>query len=772
MELGCKAQAFGALCHKTIKADCFVWFGDSSFAGGTGGEAMTSATARAGTKAKDMDGVTTHKSYCRFCHAYCAIEVDVKDGVPLTVRGDRVDPVYGGYTCIKGRQLPEAWGHKDRLRKPLKRNARGGFDEISVEQAFDEIAEKLQDIIAKNGPRSVATYCGTYAFQDSAALEMARNWHKAIGSINFYSSFTIDQPGKYFAPVRSGAWAGGMHGFLGSDVALIIGNNPVVSQYAPYGSIPPYSPSRTMQDEVKRGLKMIVVDPRRTEISQKAYLHLQIRPGQDPTFLAGLMHIILAEGLEDKEFAAAYIADIEATRAALAPYTPDYVAHRCGIDKDELIDAARTFATAKTGVATAGTGPDMAARGVLTEQLILGLNLLCGRVHREGDVIRNAGVLGPPIKRRAAPVPPSLGYHMAGPAARVRGLHQLNGEMPTAALPDEILLEGEGQVRALFNLGGNPVVAWPDQDRTIEALKSLELMVSTDVRVGTTSKLAHYILPGKIALERDDVTVLSDQWYDVPYAHYTKAVVDAEGDMIEDWELYWHLASRMGTEVAFNGGVMPLDTKPTKYEILDLQLKGSRVPLSDVAAKEGGQVFEEIEVRVLPPKKETAPIIELVGSGGAEELAEVAAEALDADGNVVADGEFSHLLISRRMKQFYNSAGHDLTALAKKGVTNPAYMNPEDLDALGIQSGEIVEVQGRYGTILGVAEAAKDVRCGVVSMAHGFGGLPQDLDGNDAKVRERGSSTNRLLSADKEFCALSGLPRQSAIPVNVRPANI
>lgn len=723
---------------------------------------------------KIEDGVETHKSYCRFCHAYCAMDVDVKDGEVVAVRGDATDPIYGGYTCIKGRQLPEALQHPNRLRNPLKRNARGDFEEISLEQALDEIAQKVGDIISAGGPNAIASYCGTAAFQDSAAIAMAKAWHASIGSLSYYSSITIDQPGKSVAPLRVGSWPGGLHGFQGSDVALIIGNNPVVSQYAPFGSVPAFNPSRIMNDEVKRGLKMIVVDPRRTEIAQKAHLHLQVRPGEDPTFLAGIIHIILAEDLHDAEFCTAHVTDLEGFRAAVADFTPDYVAHRCGIAKDDLIEAARVFGRAGRGVASAGTGPDMAPRGMLTEHLIYALNLMCGRVNKEGERVPNGGILGPPITRRAATRPPMMHLIEGAPKSRIRGLTQFLGEMPTATLADEMLLEGEGQVRGLINLGGNPVVAWPDQEKVVRALKGLDLLVSTDIRLAATSKLAHYVLPGKMSFERDDITLLNDIWYEQPYAHYAPKIVEAPGEMIEDWEIYWHIASRLGHEVSFNGGVMPIDAKPTKQEMLELQLKGSRVPLADIVGTPGGQVFEDAKVYVQPPKGDEAPppMLELAGSGAADELAEVRAEPLDGEGRPKAEDGFSHLLISRRLKHVYNSAGHDLKALAKKGTTNPAFINPDDLAALGIESGELVEVQGRHGTLIGVAEAAKDVRPGVISMAHAFGTLPDSGTQNGDDVRAHGASTNRLLSADEEYCPISGIPRQSAIPVNVKRAEL
>ena len=229
---------------------------------------------------------TTHKTFCRFCHAYCAIEVDVENGKPIAVRGDTSDPIYGGYTCIKGRQLPEQFATPKRLRETLMRTQAGDFEPVDVDQAMDEISDKIQRIIAEHGPRSVATYVGSYGYQNSAALHIAKAWHKSVGSPSYYTSVTIDQPHRRIAQSQFGTWAGGTHAFTGADVCMMIGNNPVVSQYTPFGGPPPFSPYARIRDEMKRGMKIIVADPRRTEVANRATVHLQVNPAEDPTLLS------------------------------------------------------------------------------------------------------------------------------------------------------------------------------------------------------------------------------------------------------------------------------------------------------------------------------------------------------------------------------------------------------------------------------------------------------------------------------------------------------
>lgn len=708
--------------------------------------------------------VTTHKTFCRICHAYCAIEVDVEDGKPIAVRGDTDDPVYGGYTCIKGRQLPEQYVTPARISKTLKRKPDGDYEEIDIDQAMDEIAEKVKQLMADHGPRSIATYVGSYGYQNSAALVIPKAWHKTVGSDSYYTSVTIDQPARAIAASRIGTWGGGTHKFTDSDVCMMIGNNPVVSQYTPFGGPPPFSPYSRIRDEMKKGMKVIVVDPRQTEVANRASLFLQVNPGEDPTFLSGFIRQILKDGLHDQEFCANHMEGLEELASSVEPYTPEYVAKRCDIDVADFLEAVSIYGHAKRGVVVGGTGPNMAPHGVLTEHLIQTLNYICGRVNKEGEQVPNAGIISPPVPRFGDVNAANPAYG-TGPKSRVRGLGEIIGEMPTAALNDEILMEGEGQIKALFCLGGNPMVAFPDQDKTLAAMKKLDLLVCVDLYMSATAKVADYIIAPTISLERDDMTMLTDSWYDVPYAHYTKAVLPRNDQSREEWEIYWELSHRMGIPIDLPGGQLDPDVRPTKYDALKLIAPNARVSVDEMRDKGHGHIYDEVDVRVEPGRDERVIGFQLMPEGVADEINEVYHESLRQNGKLVEEGqEFSHLLISRRLKHVFNSSGQQLSNLQKKGTTNSAYMNPADLDDLGIHTGELVEIKGAYGMLVGVVEAAKDVKRGVISMAHAWGDIP----GNWGDVREKGASTNRLIDDHKTYDKITGQPRMTAIPVNLR----
>ena len=707
--------------------------------------------------------VETKKSFCRFCHAFCPIEVDVEDNKVIEIRGDTSNPIYGGYTCIKGRHLPEQHNHADRIRTSLKRMPDGSFQPISSEQALDEIAARLSAIVEEHGPRSVATYNGTYAFCNAITLSVSRAWHKGVKSPSYYTSVTIDQPAKAIAASRHGTWMGGSHGFDTADVAMLIGNNPVVSMF---GGIPPFNPWKRLRDAQARGLKLIVIDPRKSDVAKRADLFLQVKPGEDPTLLAGIIRVMFDEGLVDGDFLAGNVAHVEELREAVDSFTLDYVEERTGVPAAQVERAARMFAEGPRGVASSGTGANMAPHPNLTEHFVHTFNTLGGRYLREGEVVPNPGVIGAerPWLAQANPPNPAWGK---GEPSRVRGLGEVFGEMPTAALSDEIIEPGEGRVRALISVGGNPVGAWPDQLKTIEAMGKLDLNVSIDIRMSQTAKMADYIIAPKLSLERPDLTVLTDSWYPAPYAHYTPAMVEAEDDVIEEWEFFWGVAQRMGTEIKLVGGLMPMDEKPSTDDVLDLITAKSRIPLNRVREADGGAIFEGETVRVGPKAAGTDARLDVAPPDLVEEMHEVRAEPVVEGAGYLPGEVFSHRLISRRMREFYNSSGRDIAGLTvRDGSTNPAFMNPRDGEEYGIEEGAIIEIESGRATILGVAAFTDDIPSGVISMAHSWGDTPE----NDKDVRKIGGSTNRLVNNAEAYDPITGMARQSAIPVNIRPA--
>jgi anaerobic selenocysteine-containing dehydrogenase len=391
---------------------------------------------------------TTKTTFCRVCHASCPMEVDIVDNRVIAVRGVMDDPLFEGYTCIKGRQIPDQMSDPKRLRAPLVRRPDGTFEETTSVEALDDIAAKLRNIIDTYGPRAVASYTGTGGYQNSVAVPTARAFHQGIDSVSFYTSVTIDQPAKGLAMLRLGGWEAGYDSFTDADVHMAIGYNSMVSSYAPLGGLQGTNPFVVMRRRKEEGMKLIVIDPRRTELATFADIHLQIRPGQDSVLMAGMIRIVLEEGLQDHEFCERWMSQMGELEAAVSGFTLDVVAERCQLDPDDILAATRMFAAGPRGTAGTGTGPNMAAHSSLSEHMVVTLNTILGRVNREGDQLENGLLLYPetPVRAQAvAPRPPAN-----GPEARIRDLRGYRGEMPAATLSEEILTPGDGRIRALI----------------------------------------------------------------------------------------------------------------------------------------------------------------------------------------------------------------------------------------------------------------------------------------------------------------------------------
>ncbi len=715
--------------------------------------------------------VETKHSFCRVCHAACPIEVDVEttDGVErvTAIRGVQDDPLFEGYTCIKGRQLPDQMHHPDRLRTAFKRVEGGHLEEVASSDALDEIAEKLAAIIDEHGPQAVASYTGTGGYQNCVALEAARAFHKGIGSRSVYTSVTIDQPAKSMVPALIGWWEGGWDNFRDADISMAIGYNPMVSSYAAAGGLQGTNPFVTMRRAKERGMKLIVVDPRKTELASFADIHLQVKPGEDPALLSAMIKVILDEELHDIEFCEDWVDGIELLSKTVAPYTPEYAAERCEVDADDIVAAARMFAGGTCGTAGAGTGPNMAPNSLLTEYLTIALNALCGRVNREGDQVESGTLLYPDTPKRAQAIPPM--EIRTGPEHRFRNLRGYRGEMLCTVLAEEILEPGKGQVRALIVNGGNPAVAFPDQELTMRALRDLDLLVVVDHRMTATAVEADYVIAPTLSLERADVPHLMDRWLTQPYTHYTEASIAPEGDVLNEWQVFYGLTRRLGVKMPMAGGDVAELDNPTDQDVIDYAYANARISMDDYRAAPR-TIHPERSYVVEAADPECTAKFDVGNESMMTKLAEARSQQTSAElieGYVA--GEYPFRLVSRRLKTVLNSLGSELPGLAAKGgTTNPAFMNPDDLDELGLVDGDLIEISSTVGVINGVCESAPDVKRGVISMAHSWG----DASMEDDKVRDIGVPTSRLTSTTACYDEYTGMAVLSAIPVKVRRSQL
>lgn len=712
--------------------------------------------------------MTVTPSLCRICPNGCAILVEHDDdGKVVRVDGDRDNPVYHGYSCTKGRAQPELLRHPERLLHSLKRQPDGSFAPIPVERAMDEIAVRLGRILDEHGPRAIAGYSGTYTITSPITGQLHTSLLRELGTPMSFNSSMIDKPGKPIAKAMHGSWMAPQMGYDDPDVGLLVGLNPFVA----YQGFPLGHPGAWLREQQARGFKLIVIDPRRSDVARRAFLHLQVRPGQDAAVLASMARLILAEQLADAEFLDEHVAGVDALRAAVEPFTVELVAARADVDPDDLVLAARTFAASRRGYAQAGTGPNMHGRGTLCEYLVLVLDTLCGHWPRAGRRVRNPGTLMPRRPAKAQARSPWQAYGF-GEQLRVRGLTDTVAGLPTTALPEEILQPGEGQVRALLSMNGNPAVAFPDQLLTHRALETLELLVQIDPWMSATARLADYVIAPLMPLEVAGTSYFTDAHLLIgngygpvdAYAQVTASVAAAPAgsDLIEEWELYYGLAQRLGLALDLAGHRLDMATKPMTDTLLAMLHSGGRVSLDEVRQHPHGALFPDENIVVEPADLGWAGRFDIGNIDMMRDIADVSAESLPPAFDNLGRPVFR--LICRRMTHVMNSACNIGVTNRGRGH-NPAFMHPDDRGALGLRRGDTVEIRSATAAIIAVVQDDPNLRRGTLSMAHGFGGAP-DRDGD---LRSIGSPTSRLVGVTDHWERYSGQPRMSDIPVVVSP---
>jgi anaerobic selenocysteine-containing dehydrogenase len=724
----------------------------------------------AGRQEREGTSATTvvHPHMCRACTAYCPVHVTVDGNTVVKVTGNHDAPLYNGFICPKGRALPQMHGNPTRLTHCLKRQPDGSYVPIPSDQAIDEIAVKLRAIIDRHGPRSVAGFLGNPGVEQIATAPMMIGLLQAIGSRMLFTMATMDQPGLLIANAIHGGWEGGRMRPEALDTFLLVGGNPVISKQ--YFS---QNPGRRLKELTRDGMRLIVIDPRVTETARRAAVHIQPMPGEDPTILAGLIHLILRDGRVNAEFVAANASGLDGLRAAVAPFTPAYVAARADIGEDVLHAAAAILGEADTGDSGSGTGASMATRGTLTAYLLLCIQTLRGFWAKEGQVYNQSSVLTMPHNVRAQPTPPTAGWGM-GERMRVRGLVQSVAGLPAAALPEEILTPGEGQIRALF-LHVGAALSMPDQKLTQRALEDLDLLISHDIEETATARLAHYVFASTLSFEIPAMTASGEfngklhhgYGWNQPYAAFFPALVSppAGSDVLDPWRVYYRLGARMGYQIHYGRArkvALDMTREPDTEELYGHICAGSAVPLDVVKRYPNGHVFEEARVAVQPRDPDCADRLRLDDPHMLGELADIAVE--DYAARRGRDGAFPYLFIPRRVQNVTNSMFRPSPALPGTAI-NPAFLHPDDLADLGLADGDLAIVRSRHGEIEAVVEGDATLRRGVLAMTHGYG---RNL-GEAANPRVHGANVNRLTSLTEELEPYSGMPRLGAIPIAVEP---
>ena len=693
---------------------------------------------------------TTAHTYCDLCLSACGLEVEIDSGSIVAVRGDRAHPLSAGYLCVKGKYGPASRQGPERLLHPLKRTE-AGWQRISWDQAYREVAAKLRQIRQRHGPQAIGMYYGAGNPTSFFNFLFAQGFMSALGSRSFFNVLSVEFTGRYLVQERmyGHAFFATAGDFERTDFVRMFGHNPAISEEDP-------RKMARMAEMRARGGTLVVVDPRRTETARKADRWVPITPGSDIYLALALHHVIIRDGLYDQEYVARRCRGFDHLARLVEPWSPERVSGLTGIDASDIESLARAFATATRACAVAKLGVFQTRQGTLAYWLIEALNAVTGNLERPGGLL---------FRRGALPL-----WLMADIANRGRkrqtrdGLYpEIIGSLPAACIPDEILTPGPGQLRALLVDCGNPLLALPNESRVRQALEELELLVSVDVFLNETAQLAHYVLPAAAHFEKEDCYVTFPEHQPRRFVQWAPALVAPPGEARPEWQIFMDLSRHAGVRLLNTPG---LGLMAKALNLLDrLFRRGgrwqfsprlyagllffflARTRLSSVLNSPHGLLLSEEAESGRHPKGRR---IALVPAEFAAALGRI-----DGDRDPRSD-EHPLLLITGERERFKaNTRFWHAPLLARVRAEPSARLSSSDAEQAGIVDGDDVVISTPTGSIRIKARVGDDVMPGVVSIPHAWGRRFQGA-GADAGP-ELGVNVNRLTD-DLQREPLTGMP--------------
>ncbi len=765
----------------------------------------TSVTSSAG-----RNGGTSRTALriCPLCEAGCGLEVTLHRDEPAgrervgRIRGDRDDVFSHGYICPKGSTLRQLHEDPDWLRHPVvKRDGR--FEQVTWDEAFAEVEARFKAVVDEHGRDAVAVYMGNPSAHSLGALLYMRAVVRGLGTTNVFSASTVDQRPKEIA---SGLMFGGaltvpVPDIDRTDYLLMLGANP----YASNGSLAtaPDWPGR-IEALLARGGKLVVVDPRRSRTAEEATEHLAIKPGADAFLLMAILNVLHSEDLVDTGAVGPYLAGLEEALATAEPFSPEATEAVTGLEADMVRRIARELAAAPTAAVYGRIGTTTAEFGTLTSWLVDVVNVVTGNLDRPGGAMFTKAAAGAGNTRGTSRYGRGVRLHRRH--SRVRGAPETLGELPAACLAEEIDTPGEGQVRALVTIAGNPVVSTPNAGRLDGALATLDFYVAVDPYINETTRHAHVILPPPTPLQKGHYDLALLQLAIRNVAHYSPPVLPLDEGQLDEWEVLAGLAvavQGMGADARSGEIVDDLMVRT----LIDGAVKDETGP---IAGRDVDEVLAELGDRKGPERLldlmlRTGPYGEGFGNDpdglsldvllanphgidlGALEpripevlrtpsgMVEMAPEILVADVDRLrralaersgTDGDGPMVLIGRRHLRSNNSWMHNIEVLVKGKPRCTLHINPADADRLGLVDGGSAEVSSRTGKVTVPVEVTDGIRQGVVSIPHGWG---HDAPGVELSVARRHAGVNSNLLADEELLdPVSGCAVLNGIPVEVR----
>lgn len=736
-----------------------------------------------------------HLRTCPLCEAMCGLKVHTigtgPDARVERIEPDRDDVWSKGHICPKGTTLGALHEDPDRLRAPMVRGADGELHEATWDEAFAKVSELLLPVVAEHGIGAVTAYVGNPL---AHAFDLSRYVGILIGMSGIpmiYSPGVVDQWPKNVGAhlMYGGMWSIPVPDVQRTDLFVVMGANPSASQ----GSL---LACPDLMGEIagirKRGGRVVVVDPRRTGTADKADEWLPINPGTDAALLMAVVHVLFEDGLADLGTVADLVDGADSLRELSTDWTPERVAGVTGIDAERIRGLAHELAATERAVVYGRIGLCNQEFGTLASWLVDVVNILS----RHFDV--PGGLMFPRAAAWSVSTLPMEGLEGGAPnfgrwRSRVRDVPEVLGHVPVSCLHEEITTPGEGQIRALITVAGNPVLSTPEGDRLDAALPTLDCMISVDNWVNETTRHADVILPGLSALEQAHHDDLIWQFAVGSGAKYSAPVFPVDPDRPREWEVLIRLAGACLGQPMAEVDVAAIDDGffdvlammqgldgPALREQYD---EGGPERLLDFTLRTGpfGDRYGEVpggitlqQVKDSPHGVDLGPMVprlpEVLNTASGKLV--LAPDYITADLPRLAarlerepDGL---VLTSRRHLRSNNSWMHNVPALMKGRDRCTLLMHPADAERCGVADDRLARVTSSRGSVEVPVEVTDAIRQGVVSLPHGWGhdrpGARLAVAGQHAGVNTNALSPGDFLDQISNNAAVNGFP------VTVEPA--
>ncbi len=747
-----------------------------------------------------------HFRNCTLCEAMCGIRIETRGEEILSIKGDAEDPFSKGYICPKAVALQDLQDDPDRLRMPIRRTS-DGWEEISWQEALDYTAQRLIQIREEHGKNAVGIYAGNPNVHDHGNMLFMVPFMRALATRKRFSATSLDQLPHMLANLQ-------MFGHQGlfpvpdidrTDLFICIGGNPAASN----GSLMTAAGADKRLKAIQaRGGRVITIDPRRTETSRLADEHIFIRPGTDVLMLLAMVHTLFDENLVHLGHLQDHIDDLELLRLASDAYAPEFVAEITGVSAERMRDLARDLANTRQALMYGRMGTSVQQFGALCTWLIYCLNIVTGHMDRRGGLMFTLPALDMVTFGAMAGQTGHFGKYKSS----VRGLPEFGGELPSAALAEEMLTDGSEKLRAMVVIAGNPVLSAPNGGKLDEAFEQLDFMVSLDMYVTETSRHADIILPPTGPLERSHIDIIFTTLAVRNTVKYSPALFEPDAGAYHDWEILLELTRRLSSRDLKSSVQAEIQHQllsrlgPDGLADIYLQMGpyGRELPASGRWGKHVAKALDMLNIK--------HPLRQLWQAGAMNEkyqdlpkglsLAKLAEHPHGLDLGPLRPvllqrlytrtkriqlaprvylqdiprvrellkptAEQELLLIGRRHVRSNNSWLHNSHRLVKGKNRCTLMVHSRDASRLGLQNGQEAEVKSRVGKVMIEVEVTDDIMPGVVSIPHGWGHKRPGVNWQTA-VAHAGVSLNDL--TDEQFIdQLSGNAALNGVPVSVKPA--